>query len=238
METRHIPDFRKTAMVLFLFAVAMGYLEAVIVVYLRELYYPEGFDFPLILLPERTVLIEYVRELATLVMLWGVGWLAGRNGTSRFGWFLYAFGIWDLFYYVTLKAVLGWPASLLTWDVLFLIPIVWAAPVLAPALNAVTMVAYGLVLNARRTLPPALSRKEWSLLVAGAGVVFFTFIRDYGMLLWQHRHSGQQKALLEAVTRYVPEKFAWIPWAAGELLILASLLSWWQRSRRAEAKVS
>ena len=32
---------------LLLYAVAMGYLEAAVVVYLRAIYYPEGFSFPL-----------------------------------------------------------------------------------------------------------------------------------------------------------------------------------------------
>ena len=30
-----------------IFAIAMGFLEAVIVIYLRKIYYPLGFNFPL-----------------------------------------------------------------------------------------------------------------------------------------------------------------------------------------------
>ena len=31
---------------LIIFAVSMGFLEAIVVVYIRELYYPDGFRFP------------------------------------------------------------------------------------------------------------------------------------------------------------------------------------------------
>ena len=39
--------FGRPRIALLLYAVAMGYLEAAVVVYLRALYYPEGFSFPL-----------------------------------------------------------------------------------------------------------------------------------------------------------------------------------------------
>jgi hypothetical protein len=37
----------KTIIWLAVFSMAMGYLESAVVVYLRKLYYPDGFKFPL-----------------------------------------------------------------------------------------------------------------------------------------------------------------------------------------------
>jgi hypothetical protein len=223
------------------FSIAMGFLETVVVVYLRQIYYPEGFHFPLIIMPQEGIRIEYLREFATLVMLAATGWLAGRNFTTRFGWFLFSFGVWDIFYYVFLKWLLDWPASLLTWDILFLIPVVWVAPVLAPVISAATMILYGVVLN----LPgmkthSRLSLKEWLLLLSGAMIVFVTFIRDYATLVWHYiifkeKQGFTEEDLMGAITAYVPETFAWIPFLAGELLILTSLLLWVMRHKKENA---
>ncbi|HKK21835.1 MAG TPA: hypothetical protein VJ983_10215, partial [candidate division Zixibacteria bacterium] len=67
-----------TLITVILFAVAFGYLEAAVVTYLRDLYYPEGFQFPVKALPTSRIAIELVREFATLVMVTTVGILAGR----------------------------------------------------------------------------------------------------------------------------------------------------------------
>jgi hypothetical protein len=117
-----------------IFGIAFGFLEATVVVYLRQLYYPEGFDFPMIWASLELFRIELIRELSTLTMLLSIGILTGRNAIQRFAWFLYAFAIWDIFYYIALKILIGWPPSLLTWDLLFLIPVAWNGPVLAPVL--------------------------------------------------------------------------------------------------------
>lgn len=62
-----------------LFAIAMAYLEAAVVVYLRMIFYPEGFQFPLKLMPITTMLIEYGREFSTIVMLVVIGYLTGKS---------------------------------------------------------------------------------------------------------------------------------------------------------------
>ena len=90
------------------FSIAMGFLEAAVVIYLRLLYYPSGFQFPLVPLDERASVVEVLREAATVVMLVGFGAMAGKNFQQRLAFFLLAFAIWDLFYYVFLKAVLNW----------------------------------------------------------------------------------------------------------------------------------
>ena len=103
----------------FLFAVAMAYFEAAVVVYLRLIFYPDGFAFPLVSGPPATILIELGREVATILMLVAIGILCGRSKTERFAYLLISFGVWDIMYYVWLKVQIGWPASFLTWDLLF-----------------------------------------------------------------------------------------------------------------------
>src|SRR5688572_22491045 len=127
------------------FGIAMGFLEAAVVVYLRLLYYPDGFDFPLIQLPWSVAVVELAREGATLVMLASVAILAGRTNWERFAWFAYLFGVWDIIYYVGLKMMLNWPDSLFTWDILFLLPLIWVGPVLAPLLISAALVTAALV---------------------------------------------------------------------------------------------
>ncbi|WP_457597488.1 hypothetical protein [Hydrogenimonas sp.] len=122
---------------------AFGFIEASVVVYLRALYYPDGFEFPLVAMDTKLLLNEVAREAATLVLLWATAALAFRSFRGRVAAFFTLFGLWDLFYYLSLKVVLDWPASWNTWDILFLIPVPWVGPVWAPALVAAAMVAMG-----------------------------------------------------------------------------------------------
>jgi hypothetical protein len=160
-----------------LFAVAFGLLEAAVVVYLRELYYPGGFRLPVVLIPDRIATVELARELATLLMLAAVSVLAGRSFIDRFFVFAYLFGVWDIVYYLGLWAILGWPDSPLTWDVLFLIPVPWLGPVLYPVLISLLLVGGFLVHDARRKRGRAthLTGVEWSVAAAGALLVVVAF---------------------------------------------------------------
>ncbi|CAN5476760.1 hypothetical protein BH10BAC1_BH10BAC1_14060 [soil metagenome] len=124
----------KTIIWLTVFSIAMGFLETSIVVYLRKLYYPAGFEFPLVPVPIDIATTEFWREVATIIMLIGAGVMAGKNATQRFVFFLYSFAIWDIFYYVFLKLLRNWPESLFTWDILFLIPVPCVGPVIAPCI--------------------------------------------------------------------------------------------------------
>ena len=138
-----------------IFAAAMGYLEAAVVVYLRELYYPNGFHisqkvkFPFIkfglveeLKPfsKRIFFTELVRELFTIVMLLSFAWLVGSSLSSRIAYFLLAFGVWDIFYYIFLKIILNWPEKWNTTDVFFLLPVPWIGPVWLPILCSVIII--------------------------------------------------------------------------------------------------
>ena len=128
-------------MALLLYAVAMGYLEAAVVVYLRALYYPEGFSFPLNPIDAGILRVEIGREAATVVMIFAVAWAAARSGWQTLTGFALVFGVWDVAYYAGLQILLGWPGSLVEPDVLFLIPVVWVGPVWAPSLIGLSMSA-------------------------------------------------------------------------------------------------
>ena len=86
-----------------IFGIAMGFLEAAVVVYLREIYYPNGFEFPLVTnFVEKILAVDIVREFCTIVMLAVIGILAGKKFVQRFSHFLFTFAVWDIFYYVGL----------------------------------------------------------------------------------------------------------------------------------------
>ncbi len=166
------------------FAVCFALVEAAVVVYLRQLYYPEGFSFPLKALPDSTLWIEMLREAATLVMLFSAGALAGRGAWQKFAFFMYAFGLWDIFYYVWLKVFLNWPEGLLTADILFLLPVAWWGPVLAPVIVALSLCISAVVivhLDERGHLFK-LKKIDVAWVAFGALVILYTFMADYKIL--------------------------------------------------------
>ncbi|MGB2690698.1 MAG: hypothetical protein WBC36_17085 [Desulfobacterales bacterium] len=132
------------------FAIAFAWVESAVVVYLREIYFDGEFSFPLLVkwedgkhVIDPLVRIEFVREIATIIMLVAVGWFAGRNRFQKFCFFMIAFGIWDIFYYIWLYVMVGWPENLMTWDLLFYVPLPWVGPVITPVLIALAMVVAG-----------------------------------------------------------------------------------------------
>jgi hypothetical protein len=194
----------RTWTALVLFGASFGYVEAAVVVYLRGLYEPlhqrlhsgraAGELFPL-LRPDqlesagpdyvRWLTTELVREAATLVMLGAVAWAVAGNFRQGFAAFAVAFGIWDLFYYLSLKVLLGWPGSVLTWDLLFLLPVPWAGPVLAPVLVSLSLIGAGTTVlwreSVRRPLP--LGRSHWTAISAGGLMLVAAFCWDAPNLL-------------------------------------------------------
>jgi hypothetical protein len=175
MERSH---WKRTLLVVGLFAVAMAFLESAVVVYLRSLYYPEGFSFPLKIMPANILMVEVIREAATIVMLAAVAWIAGGSVLGRFAFFAFAFSVWDIFYYVFLRLILNWPTSLLDWDILFLIPLPWIAPVLAPVIvSACLIIASTIVLKRESAgMPVKFSVVQWLFLILGGMVVISSFM--------------------------------------------------------------
>jgi hypothetical protein len=133
------------------FSIAFAYIEAAVVVYLRKIFHPGGFTFPLVEFNttpfwQKHLLIEIGREAATLVLMFTAALLFGFSRRQRFAYFLAIFAVWDIFYYVWLKILINWPASIFDWDVLFLIPVPWASAVLAPVLVSLTLLVFAIVI--------------------------------------------------------------------------------------------
>ena len=173
-----------------LYALAMAAVEAAVVVDLRELYCPAGFRFPILDFTgdpavRRIGLVEVLREAATMLMLAAVAVLAGRTRWQRWALFLLSFGLWDLFYYAWLKVFLGWPASLMTWDLLFLIPVPWTGPVLAPCLVALALsgAAAALLRWEARDLGSFIRPIDWALEVLAGFTVVLAFTANAGACL-------------------------------------------------------
>lgn len=215
----------KTLSLLFLFSTAMGYLESAVVVYLRELYYPGGFGFPLAPMSRQVLLTELLRETATLVMLVSIALLAGKNRLQRFAFFLFCFAVWDIFYYLFLKLLIDWPASLLTWDILFLIPVPWTGPVLAPCLISASMILLALrVIQLQEKYPAArLQIYIPQLLIPGSVVVIIAFTIDYFRFLVERTGDAARSSMPEILSQYLPVKFSWGIFALGEAMILTAI---------------
>ena len=195
------------------FSIAMALVEAAVVAYLRALYYPEGFAFPLELITVRHFIVELGREAATIFMLLSVAALSGKRFWEKFAYFVICFGFWDIFYYVWLKLALGWPSSLLDWDILFLIPLPWIGPVIAPVSIAIMMILAGLLIIAlyKRGYDFRPSFLTWVLTIIGTLTILYSFMRDTGAGLHQQMPLPYRYDLL----------------IAGEILyVLALFLAW------------
>jgi hypothetical protein len=185
------------------FAVAMAWVEAACVYDLRVLV-DRLEPYQSNPLPMRGALggIELVREAATLVMLAAVGALAGRTARARLAYSAIAFGVWDIFYYVWLKVMCDWPASLFDWDVLFLLPLPWWGPVIAPVCIALLLIVWGTLATAPPDPSPAggSGSRLWPVAGLGAALALYVFMADslrtvpYG---------------LEAVRTVLPKTFNW-----------------------------
>jgi hypothetical protein len=183
-----VSPWKRTVIALLVFGTAFGYLEAAVSAYLGQLYEPAlqrfypgrspNEQFPPLTLDQlretgadqqRTLANEIGREAATIIMLAAVALAVARKAGQWAAAFVIAFGTWDITYYVFLKVLLDWPASLFTWDVLFLIPVPWASPVLAPVLVSAVMIVAG-VWHLRRDAhdePVGIRATQWAGIMAG-----------------------------------------------------------------------
>ncbi|HYV20598.1 MAG TPA: hypothetical protein VFC25_16365 [Verrucomicrobiae bacterium] len=200
-----------------IFACAMAYLEAAVVVYLRRLVdVVEPWRDPGVY--DATIAaIEVGREAATLVMLVALGWACGRTARTRVAFALFAFGVWDILYYGWLKALVGWPESLLTPDILFLIPLPWWGPVITPILVALLLAGGGVGVIAlddrgREVRPRAF---DWGLMAGGVGLILAAFMGDALAAL---------PASAETLSGLRPGPFRWGLYAAGLALLATGIV--------------
>lgn len=173
--------FRRFVIVV-IFSIALGYFEAAVVVYLRAIFYPDGFVFPLAVFGidswgKELLITEVGREAASLVLIFTAAWLFGRDSQQRFAFFAIIFAVWDIFYYVWLKVLIDWPGSLMDWDILFLIPAIWASPVLAPVLVSVILLIFAVIVLYRSSLGASIKPNliEWLGFVISGMIIVTSF---------------------------------------------------------------
>lgn len=157
-----------------LFGIVFGLLEAIVVVYLRQLFGSGStlvspnitltdilfsFGFIAFLKPSASLLItgsqrllslELLREFSTIVMFISLALAIGRTFKEKFAYFLLAFGIWDIFYYLFLKILINWPTSFLESDVLFLIPVAWVSSVITPVVISIILILIAILILAKK----------------------------------------------------------------------------------------
>lgn len=223
------------------FAIAMGFLESTVVIYLRKLFYPEGFNFPLKGFIEPSILnIEWFREAATIIMLLAIGVIAGRKLYEKLAYFIYAFAIWDIFYYVFLKIILNWPSSLLTWDILFLIPWPWVGPVIAPVICSIIMIIMALLIINFQDYGKTvyISMKEWILLIIGMILALYTWLIDYGKLIFQGGFAkdffnlSNNQEFYQILSNYVPTSYNYIVLILGIIFVFVGIALFYFRTKK------
>ena len=189
-----------------LFGIALGFFEASVVVYLRQLYYPGAALFPLKEIPPDILRVEVLREFFSIVLILAAAVLSGRNKALRAANFLFIFGVWDIVYYIFLWVFLGWPASVFDWDLLFLIPVPWVAPVLAPVLCSISLIAFAVLIHrlARDGWPLPMTWKDIAVAVVASIPILVSFFLETGTVL---EHG-------------VPGRYSWF------LLILGLAMAW------------
>jgi len=213
------------------FGIAMAYLESAVVIYMREIYYPEGFSFPLKMIEGRIAVTEIFREAATMVMLITVAMIVSKRAIERFAWFICTFAIWDIFYYVFLFLLIGWPQSILTWDILFLIPVTWTGPILAPVINSLTMIllASAIIHNAKQNPNFKVRILEWTLLLTGSGIILYVYMEGYTryMLKKFNPHDllsiSPKKEMMEYALNFIPSHFTWSLFILAEIFFFYAI---------------
>ncbi|MDB6020524.1 MAG: hypothetical protein JWQ04_381 [Pedosphaera sp.] len=212
------------------YAVAMAWLESSVVFYLRTL--SDRIDpHQTEPLPQVAGLagVELWREAATLFMLFAVGMLAGKNWRSRWGYAAIAFGVWDIFYYIFLKVIIRWPNSLTDWDLLFLLPLPWWGPVIAPVLIATLMILWGTLASQWEHQRRFRSEwRAWGINFAGILLGLYVFMED------AIRVAGQGE---DALRMMLPTRFDWPLFAVALLLMTAPVLSCGRHIRRVRVQV-
>ena len=208
-----------------IFAISMGFFESAMVIYLRTIAYPGGFSFPLHPLSSNLATTEILREVFSLIMLFSVACLLGKRGMERFAWFIYNVAIWDIFYYIFLNLLIGWPDSIFTTDLLFMIPVIWAGPVYAPVLLSLLMIflAVPIIRFSLRIRYIHFRFKEILFLSLGSVICILSFTLD------SIRFSG-------GIIKFEPGPFNWIVFGIGSIMIFIGTLMFIVYNRKSKRK--
>ena len=194
-------SLHKTLFIFIVLFISLAYIESAVVVYLREIYYPQGFRFPIKIIQNHIAIIEIGREAATIIILWFTAHLAADKFKQRFAFFLFNFGLWDIFYYFWLKVFLNWPSEWLEWDVLFLIPLPWISPWEAPVIVSIGFIisAYIVLKYPDRFAERIFNHREWIVEIICAGLILWSF-------LWQS---------MNVINGSIPDHYPWWLFIAG-----------------------
>ena len=201
-----------------LFSVAIAYLEATVVIYLRQLYYPDNLlvIFPPKIFSSFNLIVELIREAATIVIMISVAFVFENKSRTRiFAAFIFQFGVWDIFYYIWLKATIGWPVSWTEWDILFLIPWTWLGPWICPVLISILFVTWSsiVIISDREYLLWKINL--WSF-ITGSALALISFLQPASPYIFENR--------VEDFQNYVPSNFWWSVFLAGILLMTTGLI--------------
>jgi hypothetical protein len=197
------------------FAIAMAWVEAASVLYIRALVGRiEPYQQDPLPISGALGNVELWREAATLIMITTMALLAGSTWRRRAGYAAIAFGAWDIFYYVFLRLISGWPRTLLDWDILFLLPLPWWGPVLAPVSIALVMILWGTLATQSHDRATE-ARWTWALASVGIAMALATFMID----AWRALPGGR-----DAVMAVLPTTFNWSLFLVALVLIASPVL--------------
>lgn len=203
---------------LLLFAVSFAYIEASVVVYLRDILYPDGFSFPMRSLAPQRIIIEIGREFFSLFLIFSIALISSKGFWKVFSSFCLVFGVWDIFFYLWLKVTLDWPSSLFEWDLLFLIPAPWSGPVIAPIVVSITLIMIFILIELYKEIPFRLSVVQKTISLLGLLSIFISFIWNSSPVI-----KGE-----------VPRFYPWHYLVLGETLLIYTLivkLAEWKKAR-------
>ncbi len=191
------------------FAISFAYIEASVVVYLRDILYPDGFSFPLRPLAPQRLLVEAGREFFSLILMFSISLVSSSRFWNIFSSFCFIFGVWDIFYYIWLKLFLDWPSSLLEWDILFLLPVPWSGPVMAPILVSLTLILIFVLIELHRKISFRLTVLQAIIALLGFVSIFISFIWNASPVI-----KGE-----------IPRYYPWYYLILGEILLVSVILS-------------
>ncbi|MGQ9618886.1 MAG: hypothetical protein ACUVUG_08015 [Candidatus Aminicenantia bacterium] len=199
----------KRILLLLIFAISFAYIESAVVVYLRDILYPNGFSFPIRPMAPQRIAIEVGREFFSLILLLTVAILSSKGFLKSFSAFCFIFGIWDISFYLWLKIMLDWPSSLLEWDILFLIPAPWSGPVIAPVIVSITLILIFILIDLYKEKPFKLSITETIVASSGFLSIFISFIWNASPVI-----KGE-----------IPLYYPWYYLILGEILLISILIN-------------
>jgi hypothetical protein len=116
---------------------------------------------------------------------------------------------------VFLKVMCNWPHSLFDWDILFLLPLPWWGPVLAPVSIATLMILWGTLVSSWPIERARDGWKPWALNFLGVAVALYLFMADSIRVA-----SGG----VDALRNVLPQSFNWPLFCVALLLMATPIL--------------